>query len=195
MKDEVKAHTQNESMDYEEIIPAHIDRKKASQSEFDNAKRFLAREFKGKRCIVCEMRGEKPKGYIEAHHVFEWCHWNDNNMEMVETTLRALSPFVHGMYMINKKDILKGERIPSLWEHSELKHKKFDSLDDPRNLFFLCHAHHQQSTNEQTENGYDILGLHNVPFTEWLQYMGMPKDKIPVRHAVEKMDNKVRDED
>jgi hypothetical protein len=189
---EVKAHIQQESMEYQEIIPAHIDRDESSQYEFNKAKKFLTKAFGGKRCIVCEMRGEKPIGAIESHHVFEWSHWNDNDMEMVETTLRALSPFIHGIYMISKEDILAGKKIPSLWEHPELRNKPFTSLDDPRNQWFLCHAHHQQSTNEQTENGYDILGLHNVPFPEWLQYMGLPSGIVPVRHAVKKMDNKVK---
>ncbi|HLI46801.1 MAG TPA: hypothetical protein VKU94_06370 [Geobacterales bacterium] len=181
--DIVKAHVQDELMRYEEIIPAHISRKKASQEEFDKAKKFLTKLYGGKRCIVCEVRGEKPQSQIESHHVFEWCHWNDNNLEMVEVVLRALSPFIHGMYMISKEDILSGKPIPSLWEHPELKDKPFSSLDDPRNQFFLCHAHHQQSTKEQIANNYDIIGIHHVPWTIWLQYMGMSSGKLPVIHA------------
>lgn len=179
---DVNAHKQEESMDYNEIIPAHINRKEASQAEFDKAKKFLTKAYGGKRCIVCEMRGETPKDHIESHHVFEWCHWNDNDMVMVEIVLRALSPFIHGMYMISKEDILAGKPVPTLWEHPELKGVKFDSLDDPRNQFFLCHAHHQQSTKDQIEKGYDILGIHHVAFTIWLQYLGMPTGKFPVEH-------------
>lgn len=183
MADQVQAHNQEEHEDFEEIIPAHINRKQASQSEFDRAKKFLTKAYGGKRCIVCEMRGETPKDHIESHHVFEWCHWNDNDMQMVEVVLRALSPFIHGLYMISKEDVLAGKEIPSLWSHPELKDKKFDSLDDPRNQFFLCHAHHQQSTNEQIKNGYDIIGIHHVAFTIWLQYLGMPTGKVPAIHA------------
>lgn len=182
MSDEVKAHIQDESMKFEEVIPAHINRKEASQSEFDSAKKFLTKVYSGKRCIICEMRGEIPTDHIESHHVFEWCHWNDNDMKMVEITLRALSPFIHGMYMISKEDILAGKPIPSLWEHPELKDKPFTSLDDPRNQYFLCHAHHQQSTNKEILDGYDIIGLHHVPFPQWLQYMGLPSGKFPVKH-------------
>lgn len=194
MADQVQAHNQEEHMDYEEIIPAHVNRKQASQSEFDHAKKFLTEVYGGKRCIVCEMRGEKPKDQIESHHVFEWCHWNDNDMEMVEITLRALSPFIHGLYMISKEDVLAGKEIPSLWNHAELKDKKFDSLDDPRNQFFLCHAHHQQSTKDEITKGYDIIGIHHVAFTIWLQYLGMKSGKLPVRHADQhddKLDRKV----
>jgi hypothetical protein len=193
MADEIKAHSQEESMDFEEIIPAHVNRKGASQSEFDRAKKFLTKVYGGKRCIVCEMRGETPKDHIESHHVFEWCHWNDNDMKMVEATLRALSPFLHGMYMISKEDILEGKEIPSLWNHPELKDKPFDSLDDPRNQYFLCHAHHQQSTNAEIEDGYDIIGLHHVPFPQWLQYLGLPSGILPVKHEPhdDKLDRKV----
>jgi hypothetical protein len=182
MADEVQAHIQNESMDYEEIIPAHVDRKEASQAEFDKAKKFLTKAYGGKRCIVCEMRGEKPTSHIESHHVFEWCHWNDNDMRKVEIALRALSPFIHGMYMISEEDILAGKPVPSLWEHPELKDKPFTSLDDPRNQYFLCHAHHQQSTNAEIGKGYDVIGLHHLPFPQWLQYMGLPIGKLPVKH-------------
>lgn len=183
MADQVQAHNQEEHEDFLEVIPAHINRKQASQAEFDKAKKFLTKAYNGKRCIVCEMRGEKPKDQIESHHVFEWCHWNDNDMQMVEVVLRALSPFLHGLYMISKEDVLAGKEIPSLWNHPELKDKKFNSLDDPRNQFFLCHAHHQQSTKAEIEKGYDIIGIHHVAFTIWLQYLGMPSGKVPVLHA------------
>lgn len=185
----VDAHHQIEHMTYEEIIPSHINRGEASQTVFDNAKKFLKQVYGGKRCIVCEMRGEQfddpkhGKNQIESHHVFEWCHWNDNDMRMVEITLRALSPFLHGLYMMSKEDILAGKPVLSLWDHPSLKGKPFESLDDPRNQFFLCHAHHQQATKEQIAMGYDILGIHHVAFTIWLQYMGMPAGKIPVKHA------------
>lgn len=183
----VNAHNQLEHMTYEEIIPAHIDRGEASQTVFNNAKNFLKMIYGGKRCIVCEMRGENwqdiPKNQIESHHVFEWCHWNDNDLRMVEIVLRALSPFIHGLYMIPKEEILAGAPIPSLWDHPALKGKPFESLDDPRNQFFLCHAHHQQSTAEQRKLGIDILGIHHVAWTIWLQYLGMPKGKFPVKHA------------
>jgi hypothetical protein len=183
----VDAHDQKDHMDFVEVIPEHIDRGHASQSEFDHAKKFLKKVYGGKRCIVCEMRGEDyrdhgKQNHIESHHVFEWCHWNDNDMQMVEITLRAMSPFIHGLYMIPKEQVLAGDPIPSLWNHPDLIHKPFTSLDDPRNQFFLCHAHHQQSTKEQIKTGYDILGIHHVPFTVWLQYMGMPKGKLPVEH-------------
>jgi hypothetical protein len=179
----VKAHLQHETEEHDEVIPEHVDREVADQSVFDAAKRFLTRAYGGKRCIVCEMRGETPKDHIESHHIFEWCHWNDNDMGMVEVVLRALSPFVHGLYMVSKEDILAGERIPSLWEHPELVHKPFKSLDDPRNQFFLCHAHHQQSTKEQIAAGYDVIGIHHVAWTIWLQYLGMRTGKVPVLHA------------
>lgn len=183
VKDMVSAHEQEEITDVVEIIPGHIDRKEASQSEFDRAKRFLTELYGGKRCIVCEMRGETPKDQIESHHVFEWCHWNDNDMKMVEVTLRALSPFIHSLYLIGKDDILAGKPITSLWEHPNLKEKPFTSLDDPRNQYFLCHAHHQQSTKDQIKDGYDVIGLHHVPWSIWLQYLGMPAGKWPARHA------------
>jgi hypothetical protein len=184
----VEAHSQEETTDVLEVIPAHIDRKQASQEEFDHAKKFLTKVYGGKRCIVCEARGENPlehypENHIESHHVFEWCHWNDNNMQMVEVALRSLSPFIHGLYMISKADVLAGKPIPTLWEHPDLINKPFDSLDDARNQFFLCHAHHQQSTNDQIKAGYDIIGLHHVAWTIWLQYLGMPTGKIPALHA------------
>jgi hypothetical protein len=140
--------------------------------------------MEGKRCIVCEMRKETPRSQIESHHVFEWSHWNHNDLRMVELTLRALSPFIHGLYLVDQKDILAGKPILSLWDQPALKGKPFVSLDDPRNQFFICHAHHQQSTKEQIANGYDVLGIHHVPFTIWLQYMGMPKDTFPALHTV-----------
>lgn len=179
----IPAHEQIEIEAVAEVIPEHIDRKQASQKVFDEAKKFLTKVYGGKRCIVCEMRGEKPVGHIESHHVFEWCHWNDNDMQMVEVVLRALSPFIHGLYMISKEDVLAGKRIPSLWEHPELVNVPFTSLDDPRNQFFLCHAHHQQSTKDQIAHGYDVVGIHHVPWTIWLQYLGMPTGKIPVHHV------------
>jgi hypothetical protein len=182
-KDFVQPHEQEEIIDVVEIIPGHVDRKEASQSEFDRAKRFLTDLYGGKRCIVCEMRGDIPKSQIESHHVFEWCHWNDNDIEMVEATLRALSPFIHGLYMISKADVLAGKPIPSLWEHPDLKDKPFESLDDPRNQYFLCHAHHQQSTKYEINDGYDVFGLHHLPWPIWLQYLGMPAGKWPARHA------------
>lgn len=179
----VAAHEQIETSIVAEIIPEHINRKQASQAEFDKAKEFLTKVYGGKRCIVCEMRGEKPQGNIESHHVFEWCHWHDNDMQRVEVVLRALSPFLHGLYMISKEDVLAGKQIPSLWYHPELKDKPFDSLDDPRNQFFLCHAHHQQSTKIQISQGYDVIGIHHVAWTIWLQYLGMPTGKIPAHHV------------
>jgi hypothetical protein len=182
----VPAHEQIETMKYAEIVPEHIDRHQASQEEFDDAKKFLTKVYGGKRCIVCEMRGENPfdhpENHIESHHVFEWCHWNENDLKMVEVVLRALSPFIHGLYMISREDVLAGKPIPSLWDHPELKDKPFTSLDDPRNQFFLCHAHHQQSTKEQIANGYDVIGLHHVAWPVWLQYLGMPSGKIPAHH-------------
>jgi hypothetical protein len=181
--DIVKAHTEEEHMEYEEIFPEHIDRSKASQTIFDNAKKFLTKLYGGKRCIVCEMRGETPKDQIESHHIFEWSHWNDNDMKMVEVTLRALSPFIHGMYLIKREDILGGSHIPSLWDHPSLKNKPFTSLDDPRNQYFICRSHHQQSTDEQIEEGYDVIGIHHLPFPQWLQYLGLPSGKIPARHV------------
>jgi hypothetical protein len=185
----VAAHEQEEVTDVIEIIPEHIDRKQASQSEFDAAKKFLTKLYGGKRCIVCEMRGENyldhhPKNQIESHHVFEWCHWNDNDMQMVEIVLRALSTFIHGLYMISKEDILAGKPIPSLWDHEHFKDKPFNSLDDARNQLFLCHAHHQQSTNDEITMGFDIIGLHHAVWVIWLQYMGMPSGKFPAKHAV-----------
>lgn len=184
---QVAAHKQEEEDHFLEIIPEHINRGEASQGTFDHAKKTLKQLYGGKRCIVCEARGENwqdIKGnIIESHHVFEWCHWNDNDMQMVEVALRALSPFIHGLYMIPKKDILAGKPIPSLWNHPQFVGKKFDSLDDARNQFFICHAHHQQSTKEQIAAGYDVLGIHHVPFTIWLQYLGMPKGKFPVQHT------------
>lgn len=184
----VQAHEQLEINAVEEVIPEHIDRKQADQKVFDHAKAFLTEVYGGKRCIVCEMRGENPAdhgkdNHIESHHVFEWCHWNDNDLQMVEVTLRALSPFLHGLYMISREDVLAGKRIPSLWEHPELVNVPFTSLDDPRNQFFLCHAHHQQSTKEQIANGYDVIGIHHVAWTIWLQYMGMPHGKLPAHHV------------
>ena len=185
--DTVEAHAQHESMDFFELIPSHIDRSKASQTIFDHAKKFLTNVYGGKRCIVCEMRGENhldhhPDNQIESHHVFEWCHANENNMQMVEVVLRALSPFIHGLYMINREDILAGKQIPSLWEHPALKNSPFTSLDDPRNQYFLCHAHHQQSTKVEIGEGFDIIGLHHLPWPQWLQYMGLPSGKFPVKH-------------
>lgn len=185
--DTVKAHAQHESMDFSELIPEHIDRAEASQVIFDHAKKFLTQVYGGKRCIVCEMRGEVPTDHyednqIESHHVFEWCHANENDMQMVEIVLRALSPFIHGLYMASKEDILAGKPLPSLWEHTALKNVPFKSLDDPRNQYFLCHAHHQQSTKEQINEGYDIIGLHHIPWPQWLQYLGLPKGKYPVKH-------------
>jgi hypothetical protein len=188
MADEVRAHEQDETMEYESIIPAHINRKQASQSEFDRAKKFLTKLYGGKRCIVCEMRGENPldhhpENHVESHHVFEWCKANANNMQMVEITLRAISPFIHGLYLISKEDILAGKPVPSLWDHPELKDKPFTTLDDPRNQWFLCHAHHQQSTNKEIKEGFDIIGLHHSPFPEWIQYMGLPSGSFPMRHV------------
>jgi hypothetical protein len=182
----VEAHKQKEEESFLEIIPEHISRGEASQGTFNRAKKQLKSIYGGKRCIVCEARGENwqdLKGnQIESHHVFEWCHWNDNDMQMVEVALRALSPFIHGLYMISKEDVLAGKPIPSLWTHKDFTGKPFDSLDDARNQFFLCHAHHQQATHEQIAAGYDAIGIHHVPFTIWLQYLGMPKGKIPVQH-------------
>lgn len=191
----VAAHEQVEIDAVAEIIPEHINRKQASQSEFDHAKKFLTDVYQGKRCIVCEMRGEQPKGNIESHHVFEWCHWHDNDMKRVEIVLRALSPFLHGLYTISQDDVLAGKPIPSIWNHPALQNKPFTSLDDPRNQFFLCHAHHQQSTKEQIEHGYDVIGIHHVAWTIWLQYLGMPSGKIPAHHIDphehDKLDRKV----
>jgi hypothetical protein len=184
MKEKIEAHTNIETITYEEIFPEHEDRHSANQTIFDNAKRFLKQLYGGKRCIVCEMRKETPRSQIESHHVFEWSHWNHNDLRMVELTLRALSPFIHGLYLVDQKDILAGKPILSLWDQPALKGKPFVSLDDPRNQFFICHAHHQQSTKEQIANGYDVLGIHHVPFTIWLQYMGMPKDTFPALHTV-----------
>jgi hypothetical protein len=182
----VPAHKQKEEEAFLEIIPEHINRGEASQTIFNRAKKQLKSIYGGKRCIVCEARGEDYtaiKGnQIESHHVFEWCHWNDNDMKMVEVTLRALSPFIHGLYMIDKEKVLNGEPIPSLWNHDMFKHVPFDSLDDARNQFFLCHSHHQQATHEQIAAGHDAIGIHHVPFTIWLQYLGMPKGKVPVQH-------------
>ncbi|WP_317188291.1 hypothetical protein, partial [Escherichia coli] len=98
----VPQHKKVEHENFVEIIPEHIDRKESNQTEFEHAKEFLKKVFGGKRCIVCEMRNETPIGNIESHHVFEWCHANDNDMSMVETVLRALSPFIHGLYMVTK---------------------------------------------------------------------------------------------
>jgi hypothetical protein len=61
------------------------------------------------------MRKETPRSQIESHHVFEWSHWNHNDLRMVELTLRALSPFIHGLYLVDQKDILAGKPILSLW--------------------------------------------------------------------------------
>jgi hypothetical protein len=60
----------------------------------------------------------------------------------------------------------------------------------------LCHAHHQQSTKEQSSEGYDVLGLHHIPITEWIQYMALPAGVNPVSHdesyfQVTKLNNKV----
>lgn len=200
-KDIVEAHEKIETEQVAEIIPDHINRSQASQTEFDRAKRFLTKLYGGKRCIVCEMRGEDyldhhPENQIESHHVFEWCHWNDNDMQMVEVALRALSPFLHGLFLLSKEEVLAGKAVPSLWDHPDLKDKPFTSLDDPRNQFFLCHAHHQQSTKDEIQSGYDIIGLHHVAWTIWLQYLGMPKGKIPVRHVDhhdDGLDRKVED--
>lgn len=181
-KDIVKAHEQNESDPIVEIFADHISRKEASGAEFGHAKQLLTKLYGGKRCIVCEMRGEKYKDNIESHHVFEWAHWNQANMQMIETTLRTLSPFIHGMYMISQEDILAGKPIPSLWDHPEFKDKPFNSLDDARNQYFLCHAHHQQSTKEETGEGYDIVGLHHAPFPQWLQYLAMKAPQIAIKH-------------
>jgi hypothetical protein len=74
------------------------------------------------------MRGETPKSQIESHHVFEWCNWNVNDMKMVEATLGAISPFIHGLYMISKGGILAGKPIPLLWNHPDLKGKPFNPL-------------------------------------------------------------------
>lgn len=207
----VKAHTQREQADIDEILPEHVDRKTASQAEFDKAKEFLTELYGGKRCIVCEIRGENherhevnhPNGnQIESHHVFEWSHWNDNDMEMVEVTLRALSPFIHGLYILTAnaykdngysgvRDALlnivnSGTKIPSLWDTVT---DKFDSLDDPRNQYFLCHAHHQQATKAEVSEGYDIIGLHHMFWTLWLEYMGMPSGKFPAKHHQELHDD------
>lgn len=183
---QVEAHTQKEEDKFLEIIPAHIDRGEASQSTFDHAKKQLKKIYGGKRCIVCESRGENwqdiPGNLIESHHMFEWSHWNNNNIQMVEIALRALSPFMHGLYMIDKKDILAGKPIPSLWEHPDFIGKPFTSLDDARNQFFLCHSHHQQATHDQIAAGLDALGIHHVPFTIWIQYMGTPHGVLPATH-------------
>jgi hypothetical protein len=202
-KDYVEAHTQRETADIDELLPGHINRKKASQVEFDKAKKFLTELYGGKRCIVCEIRGENhldhhPENHIESHHVFEWSHWNDNDMEMVEVTLRALSPFIHGLYILTADAyrnggyaavrpalfniVNSGTDIPTLWK---IVTDKFDSLDDPRNQLFLCHAHHQQATKDEINGGYDIIGLHHMFWTLWLQYMGMPSGKVPALHHAE----------
>lgn len=194
MSHTVSAHAQNEAMIYKSLVPEHIDRKEASTALFDQAKKYLRKLYGAPRCIVCEMRGEDPydhhpENHIESHHWFEWCKANVNNMEMVEVTLRALSPFIHGLYIISrsrpawKEELRKGIiTIPSLWDLPEWKNHPFQSLDDPRNQYFLCHAHHQQSTKEEIADGYDIIGLHHVPMPEWTQYMGLPKGVYPVAH-------------
>jgi hypothetical protein len=179
----VKAHEQIEETAVAEVIPDHIDRKQASQAEFDHAKKTLRKLYGKPRCIMCEMAGEESKGNIESHHVFEWCHWNDNDMQKVEIVLRALSPFIHGLYMISKEEVLAGKTIPTLWEHPDFKGKPFNSLDDARNQLFLCHAHHQQSTKAQIADGYDRVGLHHVVWVIWLQYFAMKEGKLPVHHV------------
>lgn len=202
----VKAHAQKEAMAYKSLVPEHIDRGEASQTIFDQAKRYLTKVH-GKRCIVCEMRGEDPTehyadNHIESHHWFEWCKANVDNMEHVEVVLRALSPFLHGLAIMSyknpnwKAELLSGKRPPSLWELPEWKGHPFVSLDDPRNQFFLCHAHHQQATKEWASEGYDVIGLHHIPITEWIQYMVLPKGVFPVAHddgyfKVTKLDGKV----
>lgn len=206
----VKAHAQSEAMLFKSLIPDHEDRKGADQGVFDQAKRYLTK-LHGKRCIVCEMRGEDPydhheENHIESHHWFEWCKANADNMAHVEIVLRALSPFLHGLTIMSyknpkwKQELQAGAKPPSLWDLPEWKEHPFTTLDDPRNQVFLCHAHHQQSTRKQSSEGYDVIGLHHIPITEWIQYMVLPKGVNPVSHdasyfAVTKLDGRVHHEE
>jgi hypothetical protein len=184
---EVHAHTQEEHMDYEEIRPSHINRKNASQTVFDHAKKELTELFVGKRCCVCEFRGEKfqelhEDNQIESHHMFEWSYQNADNIKKVELILRLLSPLMHGIYLMTEDEILSGKLV-TLWDHEHYKNKPLTSYDDARNQWFLCKFHHQQSTKQALEDGIDIIGLHHIPFPDWLQYFVMPTGVFPVKHA------------
>jgi hypothetical protein len=141
-KNNVEAHEQEEHMDYSEIRPSHINRKNASQKVFDEAKKELTKLFGGKRCCVCEFRGENfqdlhPDNQIESHHMFEWSYQNADEIKKVEAILRLLSPFMHGIYLMSKEDILAGKPLVSLWDLYEYKNKPFTSYDDARNQFFI----------------------------------------------------------
>ena len=188
LENQVEAHESSEHMDYVEIRPSHIDRKEASQTIFDRAKKNLTELFGGKRCCVCEFRGENyldhhHENKIESHHMFEWSYQNADNIQLVEVILRLLSPFMHGIYLMSREDILAGKPLVSLWDHSNFKCREFTSFDDARNQFFICNAHHQQSTKDETAKGYDILGLHHIPLPIWIQYLVMPSGVFPVKHG------------
>jgi hypothetical protein len=187
--DIVKAHSQNEHMDYEEILPEHIQRAKASQSVFDHAKKYLTKLYGGKRCSMCEWMGIKPTdihadNQIESHHVFEWSHWNSVDIRKVEGALRFISPLIHGMYMMTLDDVLAGKELYSIWNEPEFKGKPFTSLDDARNQWFLCHAHHQQSNEAWQQLGidHDVIGLHHAPITMVILYFAMLQGQYPMHH-------------
>lgn len=188
VENQVEAHSQHEHMDYEEMRPEHINRKVASQAVFDHAKKELTKIYNGKRCCVCEFRGENfqdhhPENQIESHHIFEWSYQNADDIKLVEVILRLISPFIHGVYMMSKEDILTGKPLFSLWDHPDFINKPFTSFDDARNQYFLCNAHHQQSTKNEIASGYDIIGLHHIPLPDWLQYFVMASGVFPVRHV------------
>lgn len=187
--DIVKAHSQNEHMDFEENLPEHIQRAKASQTVFDHAKKYLTKLYGGKRCAMCEWMGIKPTDIhadnkIESHHFFEWSHWNAVDMEKVEAILRSISPLIHGLYMTTMKEINSGKPLYSIWNEPEFKDKPFDSLDDARNQWFLCHAHHQQSNKVWQDLGvdHDFIGLHHAPITLVALYFVMLVGQYPMHH-------------
>lgn len=185
----VAAHIQHEVNEYEEIVPEHIDRAEASQTVFNAAKRYLEKLFGGKRCIVCEMRGERPEDYgphnhIESHHMVEWSHWNQiKDWSKVELLSRLTSPLIHGWYLISKEDILAGKPLPSLWDRPEWQGKPLTTLDDPRLQWFLCLTHHQQATKEIQALGHDGIGVHHLAVALFFVNMVLDAGDLAARHV------------
>jgi hypothetical protein len=200
-KDIVKAHTQDEYMEFEEVLPEHVQRAEASQATFDHAKKYLTKLYGGKRCAMCEWMGIKPTdihedNQIESHHFIEWSHWNASDIKKVEAILRVISPLIHGLYMMTMEDILAGKPLYSIWNEPELKDKPFTSLDMPQNQWFLCHAHHQQSNKAWQDLGidHDMIGLHHAPISLVILYFVMLSGQYPmhhIQHHEDRLDRKV----
>lgn len=140
----VKEHVIERTIHETFVDPDHVSRHESE--EFRKSKERL-KEDGHYQCWVCGTKED-----LQCHHFgSEWMFANLVDFEKLKVFVEEWDPYGYGRL---------------------LKNKPITTVDDVRNMLYLCQGHH---TGVDHKDGRAGTGIHEIPFPEWImQKLALP---------------------